>query len=117
MKKVGLKEVIPFVALTAVAIGSLFFPTGEAFADTSKYVTGDITWVLVATALVFIMTPGLAFFYGGMVNRKNVISTMIKSFVAAGIVSVLWLTVGYGMSFGSSMGGIIGNPLSHLFYK
>ena len=63
------------------------------------------------------MTPGLAFFYGGMVNRKNVISTMIKSFVAAGIVSVLWLTVGYGMSFGTSMGGIIGNPLSHLFYK
>jgi Amt family ammonium transporter len=63
------------------------------------------------------MTPGLAFFYGGMVNRKNVLSTMIKSFVAAGIVSVLWLTVGYGMSFGTSIGGVIGNPLSHLFYK
>ena len=117
MKKVGFKEAIPFVALTAIAIGSLFFPTGEVFADTSKYVTGDITWVLVATALVYLMTPGLAFFYGGMVNRKNVISTMIKSFVATGIVSVLWLTVGYGMSFGTSMGGIIGNPLSHLFYK
>jgi Amt family ammonium transporter len=117
MKKVGLKEVIPFAVLAAVAIGSLFFPTGEVFADTSKYVTGDITWVLVATALVFLMTPGLAFFYGGMVNRKNVLSTMIKSFVAAGIVSVLWLTVGYGMSFGTTVGGVIGNPLSHLFYK
>jgi Amt family ammonium transporter len=67
--------------------------------------------------LVFLMTPGLAFFYGGMVNRKNVLSTMIKSFVAAGIVSVLWLTVGYGMSFGTTVGGVIGNPLSHLFYK
>lgn len=117
MKKIGLREVIPFAALTAIALGSLFFPTGEVFADTSKYSTGDITWVLVATALVFIMTPGLAFFYGGMVNRKNVLSTMIKSFVAAGIVSVLWLTVGYGMSFGTSVHGIIGNPLSHLFYK
>lgn len=117
MKKIGIKEVLPFLALTAVAIGSLFFPTAEVFADTSKYVTGDITWVLVATALVFLMTPGLAFFYGGMVHRKNVISTMIKSFVAAGIVTVLWLTVGYGMSFGTSLNGIIGNPMSHLFYK
>ncbi len=117
MKKVGLKEVIPFAVLTIVAVCSLFFPTEAVFADSSKYVTGDITWVLVATALVFLMTPGLAFFYGGMVNRKNVISTMIKSFVAAGIISVLWLTVGYGMSFGTSINGIIGNPMSHLFYK
>jgi Amt family ammonium transporter len=117
MKKIGIREVLPFFALTAVAIGSLFFPTAEAFADTSKYVTGDITWVLISTALVFLMTPGLAFFYGGMVNRKNVLSTMIKSFVAAGIVTVLWITVGYGMSFGTTISGIIGNPMSHLFYK
>ena len=117
MKKIGIKEVLPFLALTVVAIASLFFPTAAVFADTSKYVTGDITWVLVATALVFLMTPGLAFFYGGMVNRKNVLSTMIKSFVAAGIVTIMWLTVGYGMSFGSSLSGIIGNPMSHLFYK
>ena len=117
MKKVGLKEVVPFLVLALIAVASLFFPTAAAFADTSKYSTGDITWVLIATALVFLMTPGLAFFYGGMVNRKNVLSTMIKSFVAAGIVSVLWLTVGYGMSFGKSINGVIGNPLSHLFYK
>lgn len=117
MKKVGLKEVIPFAALTVVAVCSLFFPTEDVFADTSKYSTGDITWVIVATALVFLMTPGLAFFYGGMVNRKNVISTMIKSFVAAGIISVLWLTVGYGMCFGTTVHGLIGNPMSHLFYK
>ncbi len=116
MKKIGIREMLPFAALTVVAVASLFFPTGEVFADTSKYVTGDITWVLVATALVFLMTPGLAFFYGGMVNRKNVLSTMIKSFVAAGIVSVLWITVGYGMSFGTSLHGIIGDPMSHLFY-
>ncbi len=117
MKKIGLKDMLPFLVLSAVAICSLFFPTGEVFADTSKYSTGDITWVLVATALVFLMTPGLAFFYGGMVNRKNVLSTMIKSFVAAGIVTVLWLAVGYGMSFGTSINGVIGNPLSHFFYK
>lgn len=117
MKKIGIKEAIPFLTLTGIAIASLFFPTAAAFVDTKNvYVTGDITWVLIASALVFLMTPGLAFFYGGMVNRKNVISTMIKSFVAAGIVSVLWIFVGYGMSFGTSINGMIGNPLSHLFY-
>jgi Amt family ammonium transporter len=63
------------------------------------------------------MTPGLAFFYGGMVHRKNVISTMIKSVVAAGVVSVLWVTVGYSLCFGETIGGFIGNPMTHLFFK
>src|SRR5215216_1483427 len=107
MKKVGLKEIIPFAVLTIAAICSLFFPTEEVFADTSKYSTGDITWVIVATALVFLMTPGLAFFYGGMVNRKNVLSTMIKSVVAAGVISILWITVSFSLAFGDSIGGFI----------
>ncbi|MEO5905594.1 MAG: ammonium transporter, partial [Saprospiraceae bacterium] len=77
----------------------------------------DIAWITIATALVFLMTPGLAFFYGGMVHRKNVISTMIKSVVAAGVVSVLWVTIGYSLCFGESIGGFIGNPLTHLFLK
>ncbi|GGA89191.1 ammonium transporter [Puia dinghuensis] len=63
------------------------------------------------------MTPALAFFYGGMVNRKNVLSTMMKSVVAAGVVGVLWIIVGYSLCFGESIHGIIGNPLTHLFYK
>jgi len=65
------------------------------------------------------MTPGLAFFYGGMVHRKNVLSTMIKSMVAAGIISVLWVVVGYSLCFGDDLGGIgfIGNPMTHLFFK
>jgi Amt family ammonium transporter len=63
------------------------------------------------------MTPGLAFFYGGMVHRKNVISTMIKSTVAAGVVTVIWITFGYSLSFGESLGGFVGNPLTHLFFK
>ena len=67
--------------------------------------------------MVFLMTPGLAFFYGGMVHRKNVISTMIKSVVAAGVVSVIWVAFGYSLAFGDSMGGFIGNPMTHLFYK
>jgi Amt family ammonium transporter len=63
------------------------------------------------------MTPGLAFFYGGMVHRKNVISTMIKSVVAAGVVSILWVTVGFSLCFGEDIGGFIGNPATFLFFK
>jgi Amt family ammonium transporter len=63
------------------------------------------------------MTPALAFFYGGMVHRKNVLSTMIKSVVAAGVVSVLWVVVGYSLCFGESIHGIIGNPFTHFFFK
>jgi Amt family ammonium transporter len=63
------------------------------------------------------MTPGLAFFYGGMVHRKNIISTMIKSIVATGVVSILWIVVGYSLCFGESIGGFIGNPSTHLFFK
>ncbi|HSC39166.1 MAG TPA: ammonium transporter, partial [Chitinophagaceae bacterium] len=74
-------------------------------------------WLLVATALVFLMTPGLAFFYGGMVHRKNVISTMIKSLIAAGVVSVLWIVVGYSLCFGDTIGGFIGNPMTHFMFK
>ena len=82
-----------------------------------QYNGADIAWILVATALVFLMTPGLAFFYGGMVNRKNVISTMIKSVVAAGIVSVLWIVVGYSLCFGKDIHGFIGDPRTHFFFK
>jgi Amt family ammonium transporter len=63
------------------------------------------------------MTPGLAFFYGGMVHRKNVISTMIKSVVAAGVVSVLWVLVGFSLCFGDTVGGFIGNPATFFFFK
>jgi Amt family ammonium transporter len=72
---------------------------------------------MIATALVFMMTPGLAFFYGGMVHRKNIISTMIKSMVATGVVSILWIVIGYSLCFGESIGGFIGNPTTHLFFK
>ncbi len=117
MKKVNLNKSAPFIILMLIAIIALFVPSFANFNDLGKYNTADITWILVATALVFLMTPGLAFFYGGMVHRKNVLSTMIKSFVAAGIVSILWITVGYSLAFGDSIGGFIGNPLTHLFFK
>lgn len=70
--------------------------------------SGDTSWVLIATALVFFMTPGLAIFYGGLVRRKNVLNTIMSSFFIAGIGAILWVLVGYTLSFGNNVGGIIG---------
>src|SRR5690349_24897051 len=117
MSKLTRTQLTPFALLILIAVGSIFIPSALDFADTSKYNFADIAWIIVATAFVFLMTPGLAFFYGGMVHRKNVISTMIKSVVAAGLVSVIWVTVGYSLCFGESIGGFIGNPMTHLFFK
>jgi len=116
MEKV--RRIAPFLLLSLVAILALFAPSYGSFVDKLKaYNPADITWVLISTALVFLMTPALAFFYGGMVHRKNVLSTMMKSVVAAGIVSVLWVVVGYSLCFGKSLYGIIGDPRTHLFFK
>ena len=80
--------------------------------------TGDTAWMLVATALVMFMTPGLAFFYGGLVRGKNVLSTMMHSFIVIGLVSVLWVIVGYSLAFGGNeWGGLIGNPLDYFGLK
>ncbi len=117
MKKIGFKEAAPFVLLVALAVAAIFTPVLPNFDDAGKYSAADISWILVATALVFLMTPGLAFFYGGMVHRKNVISTMIKSVVAAGVVSVIWIVFGFSLAFGDSIGGFVGNPSTFLFFK
>ena len=111
------KKYAPFIVLFLIATGALFVPSSSPFSTGNQYNSSDISFILVATALVFLMTPGLAFFYGGMVHRKNIISTMIKSMVATGVVSILWIVVGYSLCFGESMGGLIGNPTTHLFFK
>ncbi|HEY0669273.1 MAG TPA: ammonium transporter [Sphingobacteriaceae bacterium] len=116
MNKISVKQTGPFLILAAVAISAAFVPSVTMF-NGEGYVGADIAWIIVATALVFLMTPGLAFFYGGMVNRKNVISTMIKSVVAAGITTILWVTVGFSLAFGKSIGGFIGDPTTFLFFK
>ncbi len=71
--------------------------------------SGDTAWVLISTALVMVMTPALAFFYGGMVRKKNVLSTLNMSFVTIGLISVQWLLLGYTLAFGDSQSGLIGN--------
>jgi Amt family ammonium transporter len=70
---------------------------------------GDTAWMLVATALVLLMTPGLAFFYAGMVRAKNVVSTLLQSLSAVGVVGLVWAFVGYSLVFSGDVGGVIGN--------
>jgi len=70
---------------------------------------GDTAWMLTSTALVMLMTPGLALFYGGLVRSKNVLATMMQSFICLGIVSIIWVAYGYSLSFGTDIGGLIGN--------
>ena len=73
--------------------------------------TGDTAWIIVATALVMLMTlPGLALFYGGLAKRKDTLNTMAMSFVTYCIVSLLWVVYGYTFTFGTDVNGIIGSP-------
>lgn len=111
------KRFVPFIILAAIAVGAALVPSVINFDGSKIYNSADTAWIIVATALVFLMTPGLAFFYGGMVHRKNVISTMIKSIVAAGVVSILWVVVGFSLCFGTSINGLIGDPTTFLFFK
>src|SRR5690606_24874911 len=116
MKKISLKQAAPFMILAAVAVASVFIPVLPNF-DEGKYNGADTAWVIIAAALVFLMTPGLALFYGGMVHRKNVISTMIKGVVAMGCVVLLWIAVGFSLLFGDDIGCFIGNPLTYAFFQ
>ena len=93
--KIGVKWIVSFLIISIVAIGGLFWqpdfiaPNTGDFLDESAVVGADVAWILAAAGLVLLMTPGLSFFYGGMVGKKNVVSTMLQSFIALGVVSML----------------------------
>jgi len=116
-----------FIAL--ISLSSLFWKHQTVnlhsnFNSIDDINAADVAWLLTASCLVLLMTPGLAFFYGGMVGRKNVISTMLKSFICLGLISIIWVVVGFSLSFGTSFGitingieyGIIGNPFDFMFF-
>lgn len=71
--------------------------------------SGDIAWVLSATALVMIMTPAVGFFYGGLVRRKNLVSTIVQCFIIFAVVSLVWALWGYSLAFSTSLNGIVGD--------
>jgi Amt family ammonium transporter len=121
-----LKRFAPVLAITAilVAFQSAAFadppsPSPPAPAPTAKppLDSGDTAWMLVSTGLVFLMVPGLALFYGGMVRRKNVLGTMMHSMVALGIIGIEWVVFGYAFAFGKSQGGFIGWDIHYLLLQ
>jgi Amt family ammonium transporter len=113
-----MKKFIPFAILIIVVILALIYPSFETVnIKGNKIDSGDTAWLLVATALVLLMTPGLAFFYGGMVSKKNVLSTMMQSFVCMGVITVIWVVFGFSLAFGDSIGGLIGNPSTFFMVK
>jgi Amt family ammonium transporter len=111
------KAIVPFALLIGVSVLALVFPAVPTTIVTEGIVAGDVAWMLAAAALVLLMTPGLAYFYGGMIDTKNIISTMLQSFIAMGIISVLWIVVGFSLAFGDSIGGFIGNPATFFMFQ
>ena len=112
-----MKKSIPLLILLGIAVMGVLMPAIPTQIVTEGINSGDTAWMLVATAFVLLMTPGLGYFYGGMVNTKNVISTMLQSFIAMGVISLLWVVVGFSLAFGDSIGGFIGNPTTYFMFK
>lgn len=103
--------------MVIIALLGLFLPEGSDWTPDPKINMGDVAWLITATIFVLMMTPGLSFFYGGMVGSKNVISTILQSFIAMGIISIVWVVCGFSLSFGDDIGGIIGNPATFFMFK
>src|SRR5258707_4645775 len=100
--------------LLAVSLLAVFMPAVPGPIVTEGINSGDVAWMLAASALVLLMTPGLAYFYGGMIDTKNIISTMLQSFIDMGVISILWIVVGVSLAAGDSIAGVNRNP-GHFF--
>src|SRR5438067_2139011 len=108
---------LPFLLLAVVSVlGVVVRPAAQPITG-GPVNSGDVAWMLTATGLVLLMTPGLSFFYGGMVRTKNVVSTMMQSFVAMAVISILWIVVGFSLAFGDSLHGLIGDPRTFFMFS
>jgi len=113
----GKYKYAPFVLLLLIAILGAFLNYSYSHVKGEPASGADIAWMLTATGLVLLMTPGLSYFYGGMVSSKNIISTMLQSVIAMSVISIVWVVVGFSLGFGDSIGGIIGNPLTYFMFR
>jgi len=98
-----------FTRLIFLMFPALLMLPSVTFGAEGKIDTGDTTWLLISASLVMLMTPGLALFYGGMVRRKNVLGTIMHSFIALAVITIQWILIGYTLSFGPDVNGIIGS--------
>lgn len=115
----GSRPVIFPVAIMLLLVALILLIAGStAPINSLPQINGaDTAWMLTSSALVLVMTPGLAFFYGGMVNKKNVISTMLQSFICMVVITIVWVIVGFSLVFGDSVIGIFGNPAKYFMMK
>lgn len=111
--------IILFAALLILSLLGLVYSDSEGvFTDLDPNLNfADVSWMITATIFVLMMTPGLSFFYGGMVRAKNVISTILQSFIAMGIISIIWVFFGFSLAFGDDVGHFIGNPATFFMFK
>jgi Amt family ammonium transporter len=109
--------VIPFAILTLICCLGLFIKESPLEITENNYNFADIAWMLTASCLVLLMTPGLSFFYGGMVSKKNIISTMLQSFISLGVITLLYVCFGFSLCFGESFYGLIGNPFTYIMFS
>ena len=118
MKRFKTKWVAFMSLMTLLCIGGCFcIDQPDEWVADNHIVAADVAWMITATIFVLMMTPGLAFFYGGMVNKKNVISTILQSFIAMGVISVVWVVVGFSLAFGNDLGGVLGNPATFFMFN
>ncbi|NOT74291.1 MAG: ammonium transporter [Cyclobacteriaceae bacterium] len=117
MSRPKTRWIVIFIVLAALQLLVLLTGGNPESATLDTIDKADTAWMIVATAFVLFMTPGLSFFYGGMVSVKNVISTMLQSFIALGVVSLLWYLVGFSLAFGESWHGLIGNPTTFFAFR
>lgn len=129
--KLEKRWIISFSLVALVTILGLFSgyfapnTSANLFLDEKAINGSDVAWILTSSSFVLLMTPGLSFFYGGMVGRKSVISTMLQSFISLGIVGLIWVVVGFSLAFGEPIGisidgttyGIVGNPFTYPFLE
>ncbi len=110
-RKIAATVILLTFFLCAAAIPPVYASDDAVHAShaDAKIDTGDTAWILMSSALVMLMTPGLAMFYGGMVRKKNVLGTIMHSFIAIALISVQWILFGYSLSFGPDVKGLIGS--------
>lgn len=117
-KKVNLGWLSVVVGLVVFSVIGLRIDVQEGQFDMSgDHLWANVAWMITATIFVLMMTPGLSFFYGGMVRSKNVISTMMQSFIVMGFVSVIWVVFGFGLAFGYDVCHVIGNPSDFFMFR
>ncbi len=104
--------------MVIISLIGVFMPEAEdLWTPDENMDTANVAWMITATIFVLMMTPGLSFFYGGMVGKKNIISTILQSFIAMGIISVMWVVFGFSLAFGDDIGSLIGNPATFFMFN